>query len=261
MAILLRIYNIIKAALNVPDIPLYIQRNSPLRSEYHRLFVIECRVPRSLQHCRSRKTYLRHCSQYYLVRPTNNFHPSSRVAIFFPQVNDRIVMTFAGLYLYDRAKMEVARGERKVQRIEFKEKHLLPLDTSDLKRSTLSTPADPFSMSPLSATSATEKYFREPPRRRSTSVTERPIMLHVNWNMGDIMQLTPPITPRRTSPVLQPPPRSENKGVVMPKSRQQKRRYSGSFHVLEQVNEFQNAVKSPRTQYPPEGMQEKASWE
>ena len=163
--------------------------------------------------------------------------------------------------MYDRAKMEVSRGERKVQRMEFKEKHLLPLDTSDLKLSALQT-TDPFSMNPLSATSATEHHFREPPRRRSSSVTERPLVLHSNWNLGGIMEMTPPLTPRRTSPVLQPPPpRSENRGVVVPKGRQQKRRYSGSSHVLGQVNEFQKGVRSPKTEYPHKGIEEKASWE
>lgn len=151
--------------------------------------------------------------------------------------------------------MDVARGERKVERIEFKEKHLLPLDTSDLRLSELPT-QDPFSTKTSPATSATEKHFREPPRRRSLSISERPVMLHPNWNLEGIMEMTPPVTPKGTSPVLQPPPpQSENIGVIVPK---QKRRYSGSSHVLEQVNGIQKVVRSSRT---PEGFKRKVSWE
>lgn len=162
--------------------------------------------------------------------------------------------------MYDRAKMDVARGERKVERIEYKEKHLLPLDTSDLRLSEIPT-QDPFSAKISPMTSATEKHFREPPRRRSWSISERPVILHPNWNLGGIMEMTPPVTPRGTPPDFQPPPpppppRSENRGVIVPKGRQQKRRYSGSSHVLEQVNGTQKLVRSPRT---PEGIQRNVS--
>src|SRR5271170_3081622 len=115
-------------------------------------------------------------------------------------------MTFMGLYMYDRAKLEVARGERKVQRIEFKEKHLLPLDTSDLKLSAPPTP-DPFATLPLlSTTSATNISFEDAPRRRSSSFTEqqRPREpFNTSWNLGNIREMTPPITPRGSPP---PPP-------------------------------------------------------
>ena len=163
--------------------------------------------------------------------------------------------------MYDRAKVEVARGERKVERIEYKERHLLPLDISDLTLSAPPTP-EPFSMKPLTATTATEKHFEDPPRRLSSSLTERPVLLHANWNLGGVNEMTPPVTPRRLSPVPRPPPtRSENKGVIVPKGQQQKRRYSGSSHVLGQVNEIQKGVRPPRTEYPLDGMEEKASWE
>lgn len=120
-------------------------------------------------------------------------------------------MTFVGLYMYDRTKMEVARGERKVQRIEFKEKHLLPLDTSDLKLSAPPTPQPSFStLPPLSATSATE--YDEPPRRRSSSFTElqRPVINGPQgpWALGMIKEMTPPVTPPLG------PVRSEKGGIL-----------------------------------------------
>jgi solute carrier family 35, member E1 len=163
-----------------------------------------------------------------------------------------IVMTFVGLYMYDQAKLEVARGERKVERIEYKEKHLLPLDISDLKLSAPPTP-DPFFMAPLSATSATEKKgFGEPPRRRSSSFTEkdRPLLtpLHPNWNLGSIREMTPPISPRGTSPAQLNGTHSENK-MSIPNGH--KRRYSGSSHVLQGnrgMNGIQNGIQSPRTE-------------
>ena len=153
--------------------------------------------------------------------------------------------------MYRRAKIEVARGERRVQRLEFKEKHLLPLDVSDLKLSVPPSPV-PVSIQPLSTTSATEKRFEEPPRRQSSSFTEQPVMLHSN--LGSIKE-TLPGTPSGMSPLFPPPPkRSENKGFVVSHGRQHRRRYSGSVHVL-------GPVLSPRTEYSPEGIEKKTSWE
>lgn len=163
--------------------------------------------------------------------------------------------------MYDQAKMEVARGELKVERIEYKEKHLLPLNTSDLKISAPPMP-DPFPMAPLSATSATEKnVFDEPPRRRSSSFTEKerplPPQLHANWNLRTIREMTPPVTPRRTSPVQ---PGRENK-ERLPNG--QRRKYSGSTHALQSkgVNGIQRGIQALRIELPPEGIDEKASWE
>ena len=154
--------------------------------------------------------------------------------------------------MYDRAKMEVARGERKVQRIDFKEKHLLPLNTSDIKLSTPPT-HDPFSIiAPLSATSATE--YEEPPRRRSSSFTElqRPQLNgpQGGWALGMIKEMTPPVTP----PLGQV--RSENGGYILNGSR---RRYSGSVHVG--VNGMLGGGRMAEKQYRAEGAEEKASWE
>jgi len=140
-------------------------------------------------------------------------------------------MTFIGLYMYDRAKLEVARGERKVQKLEFNisEKHLLPLDTSDLKISAPPTP-EPFSLTakPLSATSATETVIDELPRRRSSSFSEvrgSPGVAgaHGGWGLGSIQEITPPITPR----VMSPPPMSAKVHRVESKfANGHRRRYS-----------------------------------
>jgi hypothetical protein len=122
--------------------------------------------------------------------------------------------------MYDQAKMEVARGERQVQRMEFKEKHLLPLDTSDLKISAPPTPT-PISKQPISSSSATEKNIDfGPPRRRSSSFTERertllpPPPLHANWNLGSITEMTPPLTPPHDSLVQPKSGRPQNSGAV-----------------------------------------------
>jgi hypothetical protein len=106
--------------------------------------------------------------------------------------------------MYDRAKVEVARGERKVQKMEFgiNEKHLLPLDTSDLKLSSPPTP-EPFGIQPLSASSATETMMAELPRRRSSSFSElRPPapQTYGGWGLGSIQEMTPPVTPKTISP-------------------------------------------------------------
>ena len=163
-------------------------------------------------------------------------------------------MTFVGLYLYDQAKLDVARGERQVQRIEFKEKHILPLNTSDLKLSAPPTP-NPFSSNipPLSATSATE--YDEPPRRRSSSFTEmqRP-QLNVpqgKWALGMIKEMTPPGTPPPGSM------RPEN-GEYIPNG--SRRRYSGSAHAIG-VNGILGNSKMVEKQYRPESVEDRASWE
>jgi hypothetical protein len=166
-------------------------------------------------------------------------------------------MTFVGLYMYDRAKMEVARGERKVQRIEFKEKHLLPLDTSDIKLSAPPTPTPfNFTIPPLSATSATE--YDEPPRRRSSSFTDlqRPQLnggAQGNWGLGMIKEMTPPVTPPLG------PVRSEKGGKYIPNG-SHRRRYSGSVHGIG-VNGMLGGGKVVEKQYRPEGVEDKASWE
>jgi hypothetical protein len=165
-------------------------------------------------------------------------------------------MTFIGLYMYDQAKMEVARGERKVQRLEYQEKHLLPLDTSDLKFSAPPTP-DSFlaSRPPLSATSATEKRSPDgPPRRRSSSFSEHLPPLardYSNWHMGGIQEMTPPITPRGTSPV----PAAPVKSGVRPEN-MGRRRYSGSAHTLKGFNGMLNGKKSPGRELPPDSIDE-----
>jgi hypothetical protein len=138
-------------------------------------------------------------------------------------------MTFAGLYMYDRAKLDVARGERKVQRKEYKENHLLPLNTSDLKYSAPPTP-DPFlNDHPLSATSATAPQFPGEPRRRSSSFDQaRPlpqngVPQNGNWNLGIIKEMTPPVTPRVISPL------SPGKQLLgQERGAGHRRRYSGS---------------------------------
>jgi len=169
-------------------------------------------------------------------------------------------MTFVGLYMYDRAKMEVARGERKVQRIEFKEKHLLPLDTSDLKLSAPPTPNPFFTMMPpLSATSATE--YDEPPRRRSSSFTElqRPTVNgpQGNWALGMIKEMTPPVTPPLSSV------HSEKGGGYIANG--SRRRYSGSVHAIGANGMFVGGGKigvvGEKLQYRSEGVEEKARWE
>jgi hypothetical protein len=171
-------------------------------------------------------------------------------------------MTFAGLYMYDRAKAEVARGERKVQRIEFKEKHLLPLDTSDLKLSAPPTPDPLGRVTPVSATSTTEK--NESARRRSSSITGLPpSTLNPNWNLGSIQEMTPPITPRNISP-QGGKNRSENRSPLLNGHR---RRYSGSVHNLGSGRGTTNGVHQAshdmveKMDYHPEGVEEKASWE
>jgi hypothetical protein len=149
-------------------------------------------------------------------------------------------MTFVGLYMYDRAKEDVARGERKVERIEFKEKNLLPLITSDLKISAPPTP-DPFfdkmPVSAVSATSATETAFDEPPRRRSLSISDqtRPQLptSHSVWNLGSIMEMTTPPTSPQNMPFSQSVSTKFTRGqhqTNVPKGH--RRRYSGSTHVL-----------------------------
>jgi hypothetical protein len=153
-------------------------------------------------------------------------------------------MTFMGLYMYDRAKIEVARGERKVDRIEYKESHLLPLDTSDLKISAPPTP-DPFGDRPsISATSATETTMRdEIPRRRSSSLTEQqrpPLPFNPNWALGSIQEMTPPVTPRVISPQPAKPPRQENRVGVQSGHR---RRYSGSVHAIPPARGGMNGVR------------------
>ena len=110
------------------------------------------------------------------------------------RLTNRIIMTFLGLYMYDRAKMEVARGERRVDRLEFKEKHLLPLDTSDL------------SLLPhknTGSTSATEK-SEEFPRRRSSSLSDTRVsnVSYHSRGLGSILEANPTVTPN----VMSPPP-------------------------------------------------------
>jgi len=178
-------------------------------------------------------------------------------------------MTFIGLYMYDQAKMEVARGERKVQRLQYQEKHLLPLDTSDLK---ISAPPTPDALlaenrQPLSATSATPgNRFPEAPRRRSSTFSSEyppppPPLDYSNWRIsGGIHEMTPPITPRGTSPASVVAPlkngvKPENVG---------RRRLSGSFHALgtKAMHGVPRGVKPPPgREFPPESIDEKASWE
>lgn len=177
-------------------------------------------------------------------------------------------MTFIGLYMYDRAKIEVARGERKVDRIEYKESHLLPLDTSDLKISAPPTP-DPFEhRTPLSATSATEMTMRdEAPRRRSSSLTDqqRPPLppFNQNWGLGSIQEITPPVTPRVGSPQPSRPPRQEKMGAQSG----HRRRYSGSVHAIPPARGGVNGVRKAvngRLEEANDSMseiEEKASWE
>jgi hypothetical protein len=171
--------------------------------------------------------------------------------------------------MYDRAKVEVARGERKVDRIEYKESHLLPLDTSDLKISAPPTP-DPFDHEPpLSATSATETTMRDDaPRRRSSSLTDQqrpPVMpFNPNWGLGSIQEMTPPVTPRIVSPQPSRPPRQENKIGVQSGHR---RRYSGSVHTIPPARGGMNGVRKgvngrlEETDDSMSGIEEKASWE
>jgi hypothetical protein len=163
-------------------------------------------------------------------------------------------MTFVGLYMYDCAKAELSRGERKVQRIEYKETNLLPLDTSDLKLSSPPTP-DLF-IQPLSATSATAPPFEEP-RRRSGSFSEQmPMQYNPNWHLGSIREMTPPITPRVMSPLSVEAGLQENKGQIQG----HRRRYSGStFGVGVNGNETRKAIGGQESH--PEEIEEKASWE
>jgi hypothetical protein len=183
----------------------------------------------------------------------------------------RIVMTFAGLYMYDRAKMEVARGERKVQRIEYKEKHLLPLDTSDLTSRSQSTTPDLYhveSHNPhISATSATEITFSDAPRRRSLSFNDPlPLPLPQNggwgqhgWGLGNISEMTPPVTPR----TMTPQPYDGNAGFLAATGG--RRRYSGSsFGVVEGklVNGSHKSYgEKEGGEFDQIGIEEKASWE
>lgn len=170
-------------------------------------------------------------------------------------------MTFVGLYMYDRAKAEVARGERRVERIEFKESHLLPLDASDLDLSAPPTP-DPFGrVTPVSATSTTEK--NDSARRRSFSITGLPPPVNPNWNLGSVQEMTPPITPRSISP-QKGNNRSENRAPVQSGHR---RRYSGSVHNLGNGRGTTNGVHAAnhdlveKMDYHPEEIESKASWE
>ena len=171
-------------------------------------------------------------------------------------------MTFLGLYMYDRAKTDVARGERKVQRIEYREKHLLPLDTSDLKLSAPPTP-DPFGhVTPLSATSATEN--GDFTRRRSLSITDHLLPApNPNWNLGSIQEMTPPITPRDISPHGDKV-RQEKRGSVQNGHR---RRYSGSVHNFGSGRGTTNGTHKgnheliEKMDSHVEGIDEKASWE
>jgi len=83
-------------------------------------------------------------------------------------------------------------------------------------------------------------------------LTEETVMLHSNFgSMKDTLTGTPSVM----SPFFPPPPkRSENKGFLVSHGRQHRRRYSGSVHVLGQG-------LSPRTEYSPEGIEKKTSWE
>jgi hypothetical protein len=165
--------------------------------------------------------------------------------------------------MYDRAKSEVARGERKVQKLEFKEKHLLPLDTSDLKLSSPSTPDLFPNLKPLSATSATENPFDEPPRRRSSSFTEqRPTQqFNGNWNLESIKEMTPPVTPQ--SPNFS---RFENRASIPNGHRP---RFSGSTNSIGGNKVVVNGLpkgsrspgRSPGIEFRQEEIEEKASWE
>jgi len=145
--------------------------------------------------------------------------------------------------MYDHAKLEVARGERKVQRIEAKEKHLLPLNTSDLKSSSgVRTSSD---IQPLSASSATEK-FDGPPRRRSLSNADRaPQNSYINHKLEGVKE-----SPQGPQDALPLNLKSGNK-MRMPNGHW--RRSSFGIHADERkmngVYEFQD------------GIEEKASWE
>lgn len=175
-------------------------------------------------------------------------------------------MTFIGLYMYDRAKDDVARGERKVQRIEFKEKNLLPLRTSDLKFPAPSTLGPSVVKSPLSATSATEKVFEEPPRRRSSSFSDQPrpslSSTQSGWNLGSIREMTtPPSSPRNIPYSLNINTkftRPDNRPRVL---RGHQRRYSGSTHLLGPsiivANGLQEGGLSPGIEHHPDEFREK----
>jgi hypothetical protein len=102
-------------------------------------------------------------------------------------------MAFVGLYMYDHAKVDIARGERKVDRIEYKEKNLLPLAPSDLTSEVSSAatlvPAD--------------TKLEDFPRRRSSSLSDSKTTLGTrSWGLDIIKEMTPPVTPR----VMSPPP-------------------------------------------------------
>jgi hypothetical protein len=162
--------------------------------------------------------------------------------------------------MYDQAKLDVSRIERKVQRLEYQEKHILPLDMSDLKMSAPPTP-DPFVLAnraPLSATSATQSRF-DGSRRRSSSFSEHPPpppppREYSNWHMGGIQEMTPPVTPRGTSPAPAPV-----KTAVGPEN-MGRRRYSGSGHMLGGKG-MNGVIKSPGREFPPGSIDGKASWE
>jgi hypothetical protein len=163
-------------------------------------------------------------------------------------------MTFVGLYMYDCAKAELSRGERKVQRIEYKETHLLPLDTSDLKLSSPPTP-DLF-IQPLSATSATAPPFEEP-RRRSGSFSEQmPVQYSPNWHLRSIREMTPPITPRVMSPRPVEAESHENNGQIQG----HRRKYSGSTFGVGVIGNGTRKGMGGQ-EFHAEEIEEKASWE
>jgi len=169
--------------------------------------------------------------------------------------------------MYDQAKMEVARGERKIQRLQYREKHLLPLDTSDLKMSAPTTPDPILAENPtaFSATSANPvNQFPKAPRRRSSSFAadypQPPPRDYSNWRIGGrIAEMTPPVTPRGTSPAVVVAPL---KNSVKPEN-MGRRRFSGSFHALETkgLNGVPKGMKSPTGRdVRRESIDETASW-
>jgi hypothetical protein len=159
--------------------------------------------------------------------------------------------------MYDCAKAEVARGERKVDRIEYKEKHLLPLDMSDIKISAPPTP-DPFVKESLSATSATAQSL-DYTRRRSSSLTfeqQHPPFI-ANRNLHSVKEDYS--VPPTTTLSLERQENNQSPG-------NHRRRYSGSTFAIGVTRGVVNGTRkkgerSPGIEPHPEEIEEKASWE
>jgi len=134
-------------------------------------------------------------------------------------------MTFVGLYMYDRAKMDVARGERKVDKIEsqtYQEKHLLPLTTTDIKLSAPPTPDLASYMQSFSATSGAEADSQVGRRLSSEQTHGSPAF--PNFSLGSI----------KDSPFgvqLGQPKFGKENGVPLVNGHT-RRKYSGSFHGM-----------------------------